>query len=133
VITPGAANIRIAVEDDPHDPHIPVATATEALKHHNPKAAVDILLPAARQYPDSAAVFRSLGIAHLQTGDFSAAQKDLQRSLSLDKSSALSYFLMGCTMTKLGQHEAADANFRQAEALDPRYAVRPQAVSPTGL
>jgi Tfp pilus assembly protein PilF len=118
------ALFRKAAECDPQNPQIPIAAATYALKHNEPQMAAEILAPAAGSFPNSAAVSRCLGIAHLRSGDFSASQKDLEHALLLDKSSALSYFLMGCTLTKLGQLEAADVNFRQAEILDPRYAVR---------
>jgi Tfp pilus assembly protein PilF len=115
---------RRAIECNPQNPQIPLSAAAFALKHREAKMAVEILAPAAKAFPDSAPVFRCLGLAHLRNGDLAAAQKDLEKSLLLDKSCALSYFLMACTLTKLGHLEAADANFRQAEAIDPRYVVR---------
>ena len=53
------------------------------------------------------------------------AQAALRHSLSLDNSHALSYFLLGCTLSKLGQNEEADRNFNQARQLDSRYALKP--------
>jgi Tfp pilus assembly protein PilF len=128
-----SAWFRKAADCNPQNPQIPVAAGMLAIKHNDPKLAVDLLTPAAERMPDSAAVLRTLGMAHLRTGDFSASQKDLERAISLDKSNALSYFLMGCNLTKLGQLEAADANFRQAETLDSRYAVQREAASRSGL
>ncbi len=115
---------RKAIACRPENPQIPLTAAVYALKHQQAKMALDLLAPAAQRFPTSAAVFRCLGTAHLQTGDYPAAEKDLEQALVLDKSSALTYFLLGCTRMKLRQIEAADANFRQAESLDPRYAVR---------
>jgi Flp pilus assembly protein TadD len=31
---------------------------------------------------------------------------------------------MGCVTAKLGEVDVADQNYRQAQALDPRYATR---------
>ena len=91
------------------------------LRANQPKVAVELLTPAAKQFPNSAAVHRMLGVAHYRMGDYKSSQVALQQALSLDKSSALSYLLMGCTLAKLGQKEAAEAHFRQARTLDPRY------------
>ena len=86
--------------------------------------AVDLLQQCADLYDDSAGVQRTLGAAYYRTGDYRSSQVALQQALSLDKSSPLSYFLMGCTLVKLGRSEAAAMHFRQAGMLDPRYAVR---------
>jgi tetratricopeptide (TPR) repeat protein len=42
----------------------------------------------------------------------------------LDNTHALSYFLMGSTLAKLGEREAAAKHFEQARALDPKFALR---------
>jgi hypothetical protein len=39
----------------------------------------------------------------------------------LDNSAGLSYFLMGCTLKKLDQPEAAASHFARAAELDPRF------------
>ncbi len=117
-----AFNKAVAVQ--PNNPQLPVIAAGAALRTNHPELAVDLLVPAARRFSKSAAIYRMLGVAHYRLGDFQASQVALQQALSLDKSSALSYFLMGCTLVKLGQVESADAFFQQARTLDPRYAVR---------
>jgi tetratricopeptide (TPR) repeat protein len=115
---------REAAGKQPNNPQIPISAATMALRHNHPDVAVELLTPAERRFADSAALRRILGVAYYRLGDYRASQVALQQALSLDKSSALTYFLMGCTLAKLGQSEAAGTHFRQAEAIDPRYAAR---------
>jgi len=115
--------MRAAWATHPQDPQIPISGAALLLRHHQPQAAVALLCEAAERFPRSAAVYRMLGVGYYRLGDDQASQVALQQALSLDKSSALSYFLMGCTLAKSGQSEAAAAHFRQAELLDPRYGV----------
>jgi Tfp pilus assembly protein PilF len=122
--TMAADFFRQAAAGDPGNPQIPIMAATCALKHNEARMAAEILASAARSFPRSAAVFRCLAIAHLRMQDFAAAKVDSEQAIALDKSSALAYYTLGCTLTNLGQREAADSNFRQAAALDPRYAAR---------
>jgi tetratricopeptide (TPR) repeat protein len=120
------ACFRDAAARDPHNPQILIDAATAALGRNQPRLAIDLLSPAAKQFATSAAVQRILGVAYYRSGDYPSSQVALRQALSLDKSSALSYFLMGCTLTKLGQLEAAETHFRQAQALDPRYVAQRQ-------
>lgn len=108
----------------PDDPQIPISAAVSSLRHNQPEVAVELLEPAVAAFPDSAALQRILGTAYYRRGDYKSSQLALQQALSLDKSSALSYFLLGCTLVKLGQSEAAETCFRQARVIDPRYAAR---------
>jgi tetratricopeptide (TPR) repeat protein len=108
----------------PNNPQITIVAAGAALRTNHPEMALELLVPAAKHFSKSAAIYRMLGVAYYRLGDFQSSQVALQQALSLDKSSALSYFLMGCTLAKLGQAESADAHFQQAQALDPRYTVR---------
>ncbi len=110
-----------AAATKPDNPQIPVSAAAIALRADSPHVAVELLTPAAKQFPRSAAVQRMLGAAYYRTGDYKSSQVALQQALSLDNSSALSYLLLGCALAKLGQQEAAEENFRQAGMLDPRY------------
>lgn len=103
---------------------LPVAAAVLSLRHNQPELAVRILSEAARQFPKSAAVERNLGAAHFRLGDYKSSQVALQQAIALDKSCALTYFLMGCTLAKLGQEQSAEDYLRQAQVLDPRYSVR---------
>ena len=109
---------------DPNDPQIPISAATAALRNNRPALALELLTTAQRQFPDSAAVYRILGVAHYRMGSYESSQVALQQALSLDNSAAVTYFLLGCTQAKLGQLESADANFRQARAIDPTYSMR---------
>ena len=108
----------------PDDPQIPISAAVSALQHNQPDVAVVLLEPLLETFPDSAAIRRILGAAHYRLGDYESSQVALRQALSLDKSSALSYFLMGCTLVKLGRQAAAETQFRQAGRLDPKYALR---------
>jgi predicted Zn-dependent protease len=114
---------RRAITTKPDNPQIPISAAAVSLRANHPDLAVELLTPAAQQFPNSAAIHRMLGAALYRTGDYKSSQVALQQALSLDKSSALSYLLLGCTLAKLGQNESAEANFRQARTLDPRYSV----------
>ena len=63
-----------------------------SLQHNQTALAVELLTPAVRAYPRSAALFRTLGTAHYRAGDYVAAEVALRQALSLDKGSALAYF-----------------------------------------
>jgi tetratricopeptide (TPR) repeat protein len=117
------AFFREAAASRPHDPQIPISAAVAALRQNHPEIAVDLLQAAASRFPKSAAVYRALGTACYRRTDYQAAQSALKQALLLDKANPLSYFLMACTLVKLGQQPAADECFRQAARLDPKYAV----------
>jgi Flp pilus assembly protein TadD len=121
----GFAYFREAMELRPDDPHVPTAAAVCALRHNQPDLAVSLLKPCLDAFPESVAVRRILATAHYRLGDYRSSQVVLRQALSLDNSSALSYFLMGCTLVKLGQPAVAETYFRQARRLDPRYASGP--------
>ena len=117
------AFFREAVASRPHDPQIPISAAVAALRQNHPEAAVALLKAAAGRFPQSAAVYRALGTACYRRTDYRGAQSALKQAVLLDKANPLSYFLMGCTLVKLGQQPEADEFFRQARRLDPKYAV----------
>ena len=98
-----------------------VESAVDALQSNQPEAALDVLRPALSRYPDSAALWRTLGAAHHQGGDFESAQSALRQALSLDNSSPLAYFLLGQSLQRLGHDEQARRCFGAAADLDGRY------------
>jgi tetratricopeptide (TPR) repeat protein len=112
---------REAIAHKPRDSQVVVSAAVNLLRRNQPEPAIKLLAQAATALSDCAALHRTLGAAYYRQGNYRAAQVALQQALSLDKSSPLSYFLMGCTLAKLGQAEAAGTHFRQAQMLDPRY------------
>jgi len=118
------ACFREAMALRPDDPQIPISAATSALGHNQPEVAVALLEPLLEVFADSAAIRRVLGAAYYRLGDYKSSQVVLQQALSLDKSNGLSYFLMGCTLAKLGHRTAAETHFVQARRLDPRYGFR---------
>jgi tetratricopeptide (TPR) repeat protein len=63
-----------------------------------------------------------LGAAHYRRGEYQVAQTALAQALSLDKSDALAYFLMGSTLAKQNEHEAAAKYLAEAARLDVRFA-----------
>jgi len=97
--------------------------AIQLLRASQPDAAVALLDQALSGREGSADLYRTLGLAHYRRGDYDSSQLALQQALSLDNSSPLSYFLMGFTLTKLGDSEGAEWHFRQAAARNPKYAV----------
>ncbi len=114
----------LETSESPNNPQIPISEAVAALRHNQPALAVELLGAAEKQFPNSVALHRVLGAAHYRLGDYKSSQIALQRALSLDKSSALTYFLMGCTLAKLGRSEESEAHFGRARTLDPRYTVQ---------
>jgi len=118
------SHFQKAVALEPDNPQIPLSAAVAALRHDHPVLAIELLEPICDGTSGSASRWRVLGAAHYRQGDFQASQTALEQALSLDKGNALSYFLMGLTLSKLGEPEAAERHFRQAERLDPRYALR---------
>lgn len=122
--TDGATLLRRAIAAKPEDPQVPISAAVLVLQHNRPELAVELIEPAVKRFPNSAALYRILGTAYYRRGDYPSSQRALQQALSLDKTSALSYFLMGCTLARLGQADAAETQFRQAQLLDSRYAER---------
>ncbi len=95
--------------------------AIEALRDNRPHDAAQISSAALAEHPRSAALFRVLGAAQYRLGNYNAAQVAIGQALSLDKSDALTYFLMGSTLARLGQNQAAERQFSEAARLDPRY------------
>ena len=116
-------NFRQAVRAEPDNPDIPVKAAISALRLNQPDLAVAILQPAGELFRGSARIYRILGVAHYRSGNYKSSQVALQQALSLDKSRALSYFLMGCTLAKLGETESAEAHYLQARQLRSKQAA----------
>lgn len=100
-----------------------VRLAVDALQSNQPDVALDLLRDALAQFPDSAVLWRTLGAAHHQKGEFQSAQSALRQALSLDNSSPLAYFLLGQSLRSQGQQEQAKRYFQAAADLDGRYAM----------
>lgn len=121
-----AAQRRVVAElerSNADSPQIRLKAAVIALRHERPELAAEIAAAAAARFPKSAEAHRIVGTAEYRRGRYASAQTALAAALSLDKSAALSYFLMGCTLNKLGQAQAAAINFARAGELDPRFAA----------
>ena len=108
--------------DNPTDPQIPISASVAALAANQPATAVSIARQGIAFHPTCAGLHRTLGAALYRSGDYSSSQVALQQALSLDNSSALSYFLLGCVSEKLGDADAAESHFARATELDPTLA-----------
>jgi tetratricopeptide (TPR) repeat protein len=117
-------HFRQARESAPDDAAVPLSAAILAIKRDELELAVEIAETGIKSFPDSAGLYRTLGAARYRLGEYKSAKASFERAISLDKSHPLSYFLLGSTLKKLDQSEAAEAYFRQAERLDPRYSAR---------
>jgi len=106
----------------PDDAQVVMDAALLALRYEKPQLAVDVLLLAATRPNPSAAMCRTLGTAYYRLGQYERAKTLLEQALSLDNTHALSYFLMGSTLEKLGQRDGAEEYYRQAGRRDPRFA-----------
>ncbi len=98
--------------------------AAQALKFGQPETAERCAVAALRKFPRSAALHRVRGTALYQSGRDAEAESALKRSLSLDNTQGLSYFLLGSVQTRLGKQSEAAWQFRQAGRFDRRFAVR---------
>lgn len=117
---------RVAQAQDctPEDPQVTISATVTALRCGQSALAVELSQWGVCRFPDSAALHCALGHAHYRGGNLKAAQVSLQQALSLDNRSGLTYFLMGQTLEKLGQREAAHRHFAKARQLDPRWAAK---------
>ncbi len=113
-----------AIAAQPDNPQVPLSASATSLRSNRPDLAIALLTPASKRFATSAPIFRMLGAAHYRAGDYQSSQVALRQALSLDKSHALSYFLMGSALAKLGKSGQADVYYRQAAAMDSRYEFR---------
>lgn len=116
-------HFRQAAALDPDNPQIPTTAAIAALRRRSPQVAMVMAQEALVAFPNWTPLLRTLGTAYYRQGDYESSQLVLQQALSLDKSDALAYFLLGCTYTKLGQSEAAEACFAEARRISPSLAA----------
>ncbi|NLE38394.1 MAG: tetratricopeptide repeat protein [Pirellulaceae bacterium] len=121
----GLALFQRAAATDPNNPQIPIFAAVAALRHGYPGLAAVLAEESRVRFPQDNSLLRVLGVAYYRQGDLESSQLVLLQALSLDKSDALAYFLLGCTHAKLEQFEAARECFAEAQRIDPRLTVRP--------
>jgi tetratricopeptide (TPR) repeat protein len=108
---------------DPQTAGQPLGKAVESLALGDTNAAIDAATRGLSRSPEEAgALYRVLGTAHYRQGEYEAAQAALAQALSLDKTDALAYFLMGSTLAKLNEPANAARYFSEAARLDARYA-----------
>lgn len=103
------------------DAQLCLQAVAQLLQHNQADLAAQVAAVGAKAFPDVAAVHRAKGASHYRLGQWREAQVALEQALSLDKSDALAYFLLGSTLGKLGQHDDARRHLRQAQRLDQRY------------
>jgi len=113
---------REAIAEAPEDPTIVARAGILALKHNRPELAVALVEPAIPRFGANGTLRQVLAMAKYRRGEYMAARALLQQALAVDKSSALSHYLLGCTLVKLDQRDLAQNHLRQAAQLDPKYA-----------
>jgi tetratricopeptide (TPR) repeat protein len=101
----------------------PLERAVVALAADDTAGAIELASRGLAATPERAvALYRVLGTAHYRRGEYQAAQGALAQALSLDKSDALTYFLMGSVLDKLNDHDGAGRCYAEAARLDGRFA-----------
>jgi Flp pilus assembly protein TadD len=98
-----------------------ISLAVTALRHDQSAWAIQVLRTFQSPETASAAYRRALATAYYHAGEYAAAETQLRQALLLDKRSALSYFLLGCTLSRQQRQSEAETHLRQAALLDPRY------------
>jgi tetratricopeptide (TPR) repeat protein len=114
--------LTTAVKASTHDQTTACAAAILALRYEQPEMAAELASLALQGHPRSATLYRIQGTASYRRGDYRSARTALERSLDIDRSQALSHFLLAATLEKLGQTEPAEEHYRRAHAMDARYA-----------
>ncbi|MBA4018356.1 MAG: hypothetical protein C0483_14415 [Pirellula sp.] len=118
------ASFDAAFAADGENSRIRSDAAVQALQSEQPELARSIARDGARKFPQSAGLHRLHGMAALRQGYNQEAEAALRQSLSLDNSQALTYFLLGSVLDRLGKTDSAQWHLRQAAQLDGRYAAR---------
>ena len=77
------------------DPEEAVREAAQLLQAGQPEAALRLAGPAADRHPNHLGLKRVVATAQLESGQLEAAQVTLTQAISLDKTDALTYFLLG--------------------------------------
>jgi tetratricopeptide (TPR) repeat protein len=113
-----------ALKAAPDDEAVRITAAVTALRHDELDLAAELAENGLEQFPESPGLYRVSGTARYRRGDLQAAKSSLQTALALDNRSGLSYFLLGSTLAKLGQAQAAEWHLSQARRLDPRFTSR---------
>ena len=123
------------VNTDPGNPEAPrllMSAARLMEQKDNPEAAIELWLRLAEEYPGSnyapEALFMA-GIALQRAGDYAQSLTLFQKGLlltSASESQARAYLWIGKTQKKLGNAEAAQTAWQQAQAADPMgyYSLR---------
>ncbi len=118
------ASFEAAFAADSENTRLRSDAALKSLQSEQPELARTIAHEGARKFPQSAGLHRLHGMAALRLGHNQEAEAALRQSLSLDNSQALTYFLLGSVLDRLGKTDSAQWHLRQAAKLDGRYAVR---------
>lgn len=110
----------VSASPRPHDTARKIAVL--AIEANHPNVAVELLEGKDPPRNQSNRFYQTRAVALYRLGRYADARVDLRRALSLDNTDPLSYFLLGCTVAKLGQSAQAEEHFATAATLDPRYA-----------
>lgn len=118
-----AAALRQAALHDPSNRHIALAAAVMAIRHNQPRLAVERIEALPPHLAQSVPLQLALGTAWYRLGDDARAEAAFRRAIDLDNTHPLSYFLLGCTLKRRGAAKDAEAAWAQAARLDVHFAM----------
>ncbi len=118
-----ATALRQAALHDPSNRQIAIAAAVMAIRYNHPRLAVERIEALPPGLANSVALQQALGIAWYRLGDCAQAEAAFRRTIALDNTRPLSYFLLGCTLKRRGAANEADAALAQAARLDVHFAM----------
>ncbi len=116
--------LRSAIDASGNDPQTALAASIAALKQEQSALSYELASHAVARFPQSAGLHRVRGLAAYRMRRYADAEAALRKSLSLDNSQALSYFLLGSALEHLGRAEEGARYRSEAARLDSRYALR---------
>lgn len=124
---PGLTFFRKAMDLEPNNVKILIDASAAALRLNHPSVTLDLIEPRLDQFPESVPIRHIFGMAYYHRGNYPRAEAVFTEAVSLDKSNALSYALLGYASAALGKTETAAWSRQRALELDPRIAQPLQA------
>ena len=113
-----------AMQLEPDNADIPLQAALAAVQCGQPELALRLVNPAVTRHPRSLALRRLQGLILYRQGEYASARAALETAISIERGDALSYFILGHTLERLDQPEAAAEQFARAAQLDPALLQR---------
>jgi Flp pilus assembly protein TadD len=115
--------MRLAVQRDPQNESYRVRYGLLLVDSHAPGAGIVRLQEALKQFPNSARLWLTLGIAQLTYGQNVEAENSFKRSLALDPKAVPALAYLAVTYTERGLYQEAIGFYEQAIALNAQVAA----------